>query len=127
MFNALVIEDDNTVRLILMELLQKKFGLATYSAVNGIEGLKILHENDIDIIFLDLTLPFMNGKELLLTIRKEPKYGDIPVFAISSHKDKETIHEVIDLGICDYILKPIDTELTLQRINNALTRLKLGK
>jgi CheY-like chemotaxis protein len=126
MFSALIIEDDITVRSIINRILQKKFSLVVHTAVNGIDGLKILQENEIDIIFLDITMPFMSGIEFLKTIRKESKYKNTPVFVVSSHKEKEMVEEIIELGIYDYILKPIDAELTIQRVHRALDKIQRG-
>lgn len=118
MYSALIIEDDTTIRAVLKRIMSKKFGFNIYQAENGAEGLKVMHETNPDIVLLDITMPLMNGIEFLQKIRLENKYKDTPVFILSAINDRKLIQQMIELGVNDYILKPMDIEVVYDRIQN---------
>lgn len=124
MYSALIIDDDDTVQAYLKRILTSKFGFIVYQASNGIDGIKALQDNKPDVILLDYSMPQMNGVEFLQTIQKQDKLKDIPVLIISSSNETHIIREMIGLGVVDYLLKPIDPELTFQRIQKAIDKLK---
>jgi two-component system, chemotaxis family, chemotaxis protein CheY len=127
MNKALIIDDDDTIRAILKRVLINKFGIIPFEANNGKEGLNILKNNLPDVILLDNTMPVMDGVSFLRNIRNEEKYKDIPVLVITANDESEIVEEMIQLGITDYILKPIDPEVTFQRIKTAIDRMKNKK
>jgi len=123
MIKALIIEDDDTVRAILKRLLINKFDITPLEANNGKEGLRILRNNMPDIILLDNTMPVMDGVNFLRNLRKEEKYNDIQVLVITANDESEIVEQMIQMGISDYILKPIDPVTTLKRIKTAVDRI----
>jgi CheY-like chemotaxis protein len=123
MNKALIIEDDDTVRAIIKRILVNKFNITPLEAVNGKEGLNILKNNIPDIIFLDNMMPVMDGLNFLRNLRKEEKYNDIQILVVTANDDSDVVREMIQMGISDYILKPIDTELTIKRIKTAIDRI----
>ncbi len=124
MYSALIIDDDDTVQAYLKRILTSKFGFIVHQASNGIEGIKALQDNKPDVILLDYSMPQMNGVEFLQTIQKHDKLKDIPVLIISSSNETHVVREMIGLGVVDYLLKPIDPDLTFQRIQKALDKIK---
>ena len=118
MYSALIIEDDASIRAVLKRIMSKKFGFNIYQAGDGMEGLKVLEETSPDLVLLDISMPVMNGIEFLQVIRHESKYKDIPVFILSAVNDRKLIKQMIDLGVNDYILKPMNVELVYERIQN---------
>ncbi|MFZ0453935.1 MAG: response regulator [Ignavibacteriaceae bacterium] len=123
MSKALIIEDDDTVRAILKRVLVNKFNITPLEAANGKEGLSILKNNIPDIIFLDHMMPVMDGLSFLRNLRKEEKYKDIQILVITANDESDVVQEMIQMGISDYILKPIDPELTIKRIKIAIDRI----
>ncbi len=124
MYKALIIDDDATIQAILQRILINKFDFTIYRAFNGQEGLQSLTQNEPDFILLDISMPVMNGIEFLQVIRKDEKYKTLPVIVISANNDREAITSTIDLGITDYILKPIDINLTINKIKKIIEKLK---
>lgn len=115
----LIVDDYQLNRLILKEMFVEQF--VVIEAENGNEALKQLKEHEqIDVIILDLIMPFMDGKEFLNIIKKEDKYKDIPVVVITSDDSMESQTELISLGINDYIIKPFVREIVMKRIDNVL-------
>ncbi len=118
MYSALIVEDDATIRAVLKRIMSKKFGFNIFQAGDGAEGLKVLHETNPDLVLLDISMPLMNGIEFLQVIRHESKYKDIPVFILSAINDRNLIKQMIELGVNDYILKPMNVEVVYERIQN---------
>ena len=123
MSKALIIEDDDTVRAILKRILINKFNITPLEAVNGQEGLSAVENDMPDLILLDNMMPVMDGLSFLKNLRKEEKYKDIQILVITANDESDIVQQMIKLGISDYILKPIDPELTFQRIKAAIDRI----
>ena len=121
MKSALIIDDDNAIQAYLKRIIELKFHFMVYQALNGLEGLKILENIKPDLIFLDHSMPEMDGVEFLKKIKDKEDYKSIPVFVISASKDSQIVKDMIDLGVDDYILKPINPETTYNRILKVLT------
>ena len=102
---TLLVEDDNRFRALLKRLLEKKFHMIVFEADNGIKGFELFKREvaNLDIIFLDIAMPFMNGIELLEKIREEDKH--IPVIVMTCMCDKDSVQRMIELGVTEYILK----------------------
>ena len=116
MYNALIIEDDITVRSYVKRIIQKKFSFNISEAENGSEGLETMKKTKPDIIF-------MSGLEFLEIIKLDPEYSKIPVLVLTAHNDRGTIQKIIQLGVSDYILKPIDPSKTFDRIQQLIDNL----
>ncbi len=127
MLKFLIIEDDDGVRALLKSLLKKQFTCAILEAENGQIGLQILQEHIPDIVLLDISMPVMDGIETLKGIRSNPIFKSIPVMMITAINEKDTISALAEFGISDYILKPIDTRITIKRILRITEKLERNK
>lgn len=113
---ALVIDDQDFIRRFLERILTREFSLSVETAENGKEGFNSLFLEKPDIIFLDILMPVMNGLEFLKKLRKEHEFKDIPVAMISANSQRDLVKEFIDLGVSDFILKPIKYDFTKKRL-----------
>ena len=121
MFNILVVEDDKNLRKLVTTYLQRnKYN--TYEATNGEEALNVLDQSYIDLIVSDIMMPKMDGYELIKSLR-EAKY-DVPILIITAKSEIEDKKEGFLLGADDYMVKPIDIEEMLLRIQVLLRRSK---
>ena len=121
MFNILVVEDDKNLRKLITTYLQRnKYN--TYEATNGEEALNVLDQSYIDLIVSDIMMPKMDGYELIKSLR-EAKY-DVPILIITAKSEIEDKKEGFLLGADDYMVKPIDIEEMLLRIQLLLRRSK---
>ena len=121
MFNILVVEDDKNLRKLITTYLQRnKYN--TYEATNGEEALNLLDQSYIDLIVSDIMMPKMDGYELIKSLR-EAKY-DVPILIITAKSEIEDKKEGFLLGADDYMVKPIDIEEMLLRIQVLLRRSK---
>lgn len=117
----LIVEDDQQINNLLCEYLSMQ-EYEVLSASHGLEATAILEKNkDIDLVLLDLMLPFRSGDMVLQQLRET---SEIPVIVLSA---KDTVHTKIDLirmGADDYITKPFDLDEVLVRIEAVLRRTK---
>ena len=121
MFNILVVEDDKNLRKLITTYLQRnKYN--TYEATNGEEALNVLDQSYIDLIVSDIMMPKMDGYELIKSLR-EAKY-DVPILIITAKSEIEDKKEGFLLGADDYMVKPIDIEEMLLRVQVLLRRSK---
>jgi len=112
----LVVDDSPLVNNQVTDLLEG-FGYRTVSAANGAEGMKALQNNNtLDLVVLDLVMPVMDGRAMLLEIRSRKEFADLPVLVLTA---LEHIHRLSDhdmAGIDDYLIKPVDPRLLYQRV-----------
>src|SRR3981081_1193664 len=107
----LIVEDEAKMRRLL-ELNLGEDGFTTFSAGDAETGLKMLHENSIDLVLTDLKLPGMNGLEFLQTI-KRPNVATLCV-VMTSFGSVETAVDAMKAGASDYVLKPFSlTEMRM--------------
>jgi len=115
------VEDDKNLRKLITTYLQRnKYN--TYEATNGEEALNVLDQSYIDLIVSDIMMPKMDGYELIKSLR-EAKY-DVPILIITAKSEIEDKKEGFLLGADDYMVKPIDIEEMLLRIQVLLRRSK---
>lgn len=93
-------------------------------AISGLEALDILKKNTIslpDIIFLDLNMPKLNGKECLSELKKLEGINQIPVFIYSTSNLKEDKEETKNLGASGFIHKPTNFDVLCREISSAFS------
>ncbi len=103
---VLIVDDDNMTLQTLSMALEDDYD--TLTATNGLNALKTLAREDIDVILSDLDMPGLNGIELLAKINEmeEP----VPVIVISGQGNIEAAVEAMKLGACDYVSKPVNLD-----------------
>jgi len=104
MYKIAIIEDDEAVRYLYQVKLEKD-GYAVQSAINGVEGLKLIESYQPDIVLLDLMLPQMSGDEMLTEMRKYPWGKSIKVLIMTNLTEDEAPTSLRESGIEDYIIK----------------------
>jgi signal transduction histidine kinase/ActR/RegA family two-component response regulator len=117
--NVLLIENDLTNSYTLQKILEQK-GHKVSIVSKGKEVLLQLQNSNYDIVLIDVCLPDMNGIELTKLIRSGGEYSfnkNIPIIGLSAKADPQEMKECIDVGMNEYITKPINSELLLQKMN----------
>lgn len=119
MFTILIVEDNkNTARL--MEVVLTQNGYSTLHASNGEEGLKMVDENHIDLILLDLMMPVMDGITFTRVLRNSG--SQVPIIMVTAKDRQEDIRKGFLTGTDDYMIKPIDEVELLLRIQALFRR-----
>ena len=125
--NLLIIDDEQIVR----EGLKTIFPWAEYGftvcgeAKNGEEGVSLIRSLNPDLVLLDIRLPKLDGLEVLKTVREEGFGGQIII--LSGYADFDYAKTAIRLGVCSYLLKPIDEEELLHAVKQAKETLEKEK
>lgn len=127
MFKVLIVDDDEVVCLFLGRLLTNKFECEVISAENGLEALETIEKENPDAVFLDITMPVMDGIETLEVIRKDPKFEKLPVIMLTALKDKGTVSSVMSLGVMAYLLKPLQYNSAYEKIKEIFEQIKKDK
>lgn len=114
----LIIEDDETILEGLNFCLTKE-GYDVIAVSNGIDALKTITEEKVNLMLLDINLPDINGIELYQKIKEDK---DIPTIFLTANDLEPTIVQALDMGADDYITKPFKTRELISRINSVLRR-----
>ena len=121
-YNVLLVDDSSIVRKVL----KKTFALAgvpigtMVEAENGRIALDKLKEGWIDVVFLDINMPVMNGIEFVRTIRATDDYKNLPVVIVSTEGAQDRIDELKAAGIRHYLRKPVSPEQLAETIEEVL-------
>ena len=106
---VLIVEDSPTMRQLITFALKRLRGVRVIEANDGVDALKKLATNRIDLVFTDINMPVMDGLKLVSLIRGDANFKQIPVVIITTEGGKEDRERGISLGANDYITKPIQT------------------
>ncbi|WP_405371208.1 MULTISPECIES: sigma-54-dependent transcriptional regulator [unclassified Nonlabens] len=124
MANILLIEDEGAIRRVLSKILSEESkDYNVVEAVDGLEGIELIKDNDYDLVLCDIKMPKMDGVEVLEAVKKIKP--EIPIVMISGHGDLDTAVNTMRLGAFDYISKPPDLNRLLNTVRNALDNKKL--
>lgn len=115
----LLVEDDKEASSVISEFLEMK-GFEIKLAKDGMEGLEILDKIDPDLILLDIMMPGVNGFDVLLKIKSNPKTESIPVVMCTALTELKDVERCYHWGANGYITKPFDLKRVLTKINSIL-------
>ena len=116
----ILIVDDTQSDIDLAKRYLKGLGYQLITCSRGTEALKIANENKPDLILLDVVLPDMDGFEIVRKLKAENKTRYIPVLMITSMHSDEFKLLSLDLGVDDFLPKPIDKEELIVRVRSIL-------
>ncbi|MGD9507470.1 MAG: adenylate/guanylate cyclase domain-containing protein [Geminicoccaceae bacterium] len=120
----LVVDDDEHNRALLADILILA-GHTVDTAASAAAALERLAASPCDIVLLDLLMPGMNGLELLLAIRAQPDFAELPALVLSGVDHAEMTGRCLAAGAHDFVRKPFDTAILRARVAAALERSRL--
>ena len=116
--HILVVDDNAMVLRNIKGILEQDYSVAV--APSGVHAFISIGKKIPDLILLDYEMPEMNGKQVLEKIREQEEYTDIPVIFLTSMDTRETVIELLALRPAGYILKPVDSQMLLDRIEDII-------
>jgi len=123
MTTILCVEDVFELRKDIVEELEEA-GYTVLQAGDGMEGLEMILEHKPDLVLCDVTMPKMNGLELLSEIRSTyPLFATMPIIILSALADRERVIDGLRGGADAYLTKPIDFELLLASVQSSLRQM----
>jgi two-component system chemotaxis response regulator CheY len=114
----MIVDDCNTTRKLLGHYLRSR-GYSVVFAENGLDALEKLAINDVNLIMTDLNMPYMDGIELIKTLRSDPELSEIPVLMVTTENDDIERAKAISSGANGYMIKPVtgdDIEINIKSI-----------
>ena len=119
--SILIVDDEENLRLTLSRILSHA-GYTVVTAASGEEALRVLQAGGYDLAFIDLLMPGIGGMALLKELRQI--YPDMPVLILTAHATLESAVEAVRQGARDYLLKPADPKMILDRVEEVLKEQK---
>lgn len=119
--HILVVDDEPDILSVLVYHLSRD-GYRVNTAVNGHGALAAAHADRPDLVILDLTLPGMDGYEVLRRLRREPRTAMIPVILLTARQEEEARVRGFEIGADDYITKPFSVRELALRVEALLRR-----
>ncbi len=115
----LIIEDDETMRLAMTRLFQNE-GFVVKAVADGTELGRVLDDTPMDLIILDVGLPWLNGFELAQLLKEHEDLKNIPLIFVTGKNSEFEIKKGFQLGADDYITKPFENEKILKSVRTLL-------
>ena len=116
MYKILIVDDEAIERRCISFILENsKYSLEIEEAENGQKAYERLQEKEFDILFSDVKMPFMDGLTLAKLAKKE--LPELKIVILSGYDDFNYAKQAINIGVEDYLLKPITKNALIERIS----------
>lgn len=119
--NILIVDDSSVMRQMIIKALNMS-GLPLgeiHQAGNGREALEMLDRHWVDLLILDINMPVMNGEEMMIEMKKNPAFSDIPVVVVSTEGSATRIERMKAMGAL-FVHKPFTPEIIRDTIQSLL-------
>ncbi len=122
----LIVDDDSILRGVAGESLRQA-GFSVSEAENGVQALAAIKKSRPDIVLLDVMMPEMDGFDTCRAIRSLPNGDMLPVVMITALEDLDSINKAYEVGATDFITKPINWIILVQRVRYMLRAVQMNK
>lgn len=119
MQTVLVVDDSASTRQTVTFVLDRN-GYSVVPAVDGIDALRKIAEEAIDLIVTEINMPNLSGADFVEEVRKLEKGADTPVIVLTIENDQEVKQRMQELGYADWLEKPLKADSLLSSVENAL-------
>ncbi len=117
--SIVAVDDSGIILKMLEKLLGEEYAYSGFS--KGMRALKFLKETKApDLIILDIEMPEIDGYAMLDMIRRKDELKEVPVLFLTSNNEKEHVVKAIRAGVNDYIVKPIDENVFMDKVRKIL-------
>lgn len=110
----LTVDDSKTVRVIVKNAF-KPYDCEILEASNGVEGLALASKEMPNLILLDVTMPVMDGIEMLTKLKSDAQLRGIPVLMLTAEGGREQVVRIAKIGVRDYVVKPFKEEVLIEK------------
>ncbi|MGH6769393.1 MAG: response regulator transcription factor [Xanthobacteraceae bacterium] len=124
LIKVLVVEDEHYSRKVIRTLLAAIGCTKVHESNNGASGLEAIVTFNPDIVLLDWEMPEMDGAEFIRKVRSPETFPcpDVPVIMLTGHGERSRVMEAVDLGVHEFLLKPVSSQALLTRILGVMTQ-----
>jgi len=114
---VLVVDDSNTMRRIIKNVVTRLGYKDIYEGADGIEGLEQLNKHpDIGIILTDWNMPTMNGLQFIKKVRADERFKEVPIIMITTEGGKREVITALKAGVNNYIVKPFTPQVLKDKL-----------
>ncbi len=117
--SILVIDDDETIRAAMRRIFEKE-GYRVIAAADGTQLSDVLDDSPIDLIILDIGLPWLNGYELAKLLKEHEDLKKIPLIFLSGKTSELDVKRGFEVGADDYIKKPFEVQKVKKAVETLL-------
>lgn len=119
---VLIVDDDITYMRTVYEWLKDRYHVGM--AASGVQAISYLARNKADLVLLDYEMPVANGPQVLEMLNSDSQMDQIPVMFLTGHGDTNSVLSVVSLCPADYLLKTIDKETLLKKLDDFFKKKK---
>jgi len=118
---VLLVDDEPAILRLVTHLLRKS-GYEVASAGTAREALGFLRRFEFDCIITDAIMPDLTGFDFVKLVREDPKLAALPILMLTRNRTLQDVKKAVDLGVCEYILKPVDTQILLEKLEYCMVK-----
>jgi len=118
-YKVLTVDDSKTVRIIVKKAF-KPYDCEIFEAANGVEGLAVAAKENPDLILLDVTMPVMDGVEMLTKLKADPALKAIPVVMLTAEGGRDNVLKIAKIGVRDYLVKPFKEDVLIEKCTRVI-------
>lgn len=115
----MIVDDCQTTRKLLGHYLKSR-GYSVVFAENGLDALEKLSVEKVNLIMTDLNMPYMDGMELIKTLKSDPNLSEIPILMVTTENDVTEKDRAFTFGADGYVVKPVTGEAIANNIKSIL-------
>ena len=123
MKKVLIVDEESLVNKFLESRLKRE-GFSVVFATDGQQALILIKDQKYDLILVDLMIPNVAGRELIMEIQRNPLNSQTPIMVLTSLSSDELIVDVLASGVKDYIMKPFSVNVIVAKLKQ-LTELSM--
>lgn len=116
--SILVVEDSPTMRQLITFAMKRIANTKVIEATDGVDALKKLSSEKVDLILADINMPVMDGLKLVSLVKNSQSYKNIPVIIITTEGAREDKERAMAIGANAYLAKPIQTQELIKLVNS---------
>jgi DNA-binding response OmpR family regulator len=121
MATILIAEDDADIRDLVVFKLEQS-GHTVIPVGDGRSALRVAHEQDPDIVLLDVMMPGMSGIDVCRELRRDAQTAELPIILLTARAQESDVENGLTAGADDYIVKPFSPRVLAERVQSVLTR-----
>ena len=118
----LIVDDCETTRKLLGHYLKSR-GYSVVFAENGLDALEKLGTEPVNLVLTDLNMPYMDGMELIKTLRSDSAWSEIPILMVTTENDEHEKEMAFTHGANGYVVKPVTGDAIAQNIKLILKQM----
>ena len=120
--SVLLVDHEPTDRVLLRRWIERSLDAEIREASNGLEALELLSTEKFELVVTELSLPQLSGIDLLTLADADPRRKHMEILVSSRNASEDVVRRAIELGISDYLLKPLQYDWAIQRLQAAAER-----